>query len=102
MKKMREFFTPDSRSKSPVFSPTENMKRGDNTKTGSPRRSRSRKAGKEEAKRRWKLVRNICIAFRIGRRRKTKVFSLGSKFPEIEEFSTVVLCGMDVFDLWPE
>ena len=88
MKKMREFFTPDSRSKSPVFSPTENMKRQD--KTGSPRRSRSRKAGKEEAKRRWKLVRNICIAFRIGRRRKSKVFSLGSKFPEIEEFSTVV------------
>ena len=78
MHKMRGFFTPDSRrreSKPPVLIPTDNIKRQDkdNAKTGSPRRPRSRRAKKEEAKRRWKLVRNICIAFRIRRRCNTEV-----------------------------
>ena len=106
MQKMRGFFTQDSRrreSKSTVFSPTENVKRQDNPKAGSPKRSRTKKGrneeknetknetkkGENEAKRRWKLVRNICFAFRIGPRCSSKVllknvpstkyYSLGSK-----------------------
>ena len=85
MQKIRGFFTQESRrrdSKSMAFIPAKNDKGQDGSKhnpKGSPRRRNKRAGTNGEAQRRWKLVRNICFAFRIGRRCSTKVLFISIK-----------------------
>ena len=77
MQKILKFFAKDGRqSRTKTFSPTKKQKSVPKQNLKDRQRIEDRKevsdmkpaANKDAARRRWKLIRNICFAFRVGRR----------------------------------
>ena len=67
MQKILKFFAKDGRqSRTKTFSPIKKQKSV--PKQNLKDRQRIEAANKDAARRRWKLIRNICFAFRVGRR----------------------------------
>ena len=77
MQKILKFFSQDgTESKTKTFSPVKKQKSVPKQSLKDSQRIENRKevsdmkpaANKDAARRRWKLIRNICFAFRVGRR----------------------------------
>ena len=78
MQKILKFFSQDGReSKTKTFSPFKKQKSVPKQNLKDGQRIENKKevwsdtkpaANKDAARRRWKLIRNICFAFRVGRR----------------------------------
>ena len=77
MQKILKFFSQDGReSKTKTFSPVkkqksvpkQNLKDGQRIENKKEVSDMKPAANKDAARRRWKLIRNICFAFRVGRR----------------------------------
>ena len=78
MQKILKFFSQDGRdSKTKTFSPVkkqksvpkQNLKDGQRIENKKEVSDMKPAANKDAARRRWKLIRNICFAFRDGRRK---------------------------------
>ena len=78
MQKILKFFSQDGReSKTKTFSPVkkpksvpkQNLKEGQRIENRKEVSDMKSAANKDAARRRWKLIRNICFAFRDGRRK---------------------------------